>query len=666
MKIMLERKYVNLLLIAGMMWMIIFAALSTYHITKSKVVNQSIIHSHQIIERVDETIILVNSLDSAVRGYFITKNKNYLAEYESLKIDININLNDIAHLVKDDSVQTKNVSEFSKVIKDRFIEIGQKIDEYHKYGLPYLLNKYDTNNGIYKPKQIKSIGLQISDYEGDLLNYRNSETIQMFNIINIMILVSCIISFLLIFYGVLSLNKQIDTRKIVENKLRKSEMDLYQLAYHDPLTGLANRLLLYKIVEDAIIESSQSKKPFAILYIDVDNFKNVNDSLGHEVGDELLKIFSRRLESLIQHPNTVARIGGDEFMIVLTKFNSIYHLHSIAKSILSMTINEPISIDQIDKKIFITTSIGVSLYPDNGSDPSILIKNADIAMYHAKELGKNNYQFCSIEMAKKVEERAALEYHLHHAVSNDEFSLSYQPIVALHSQEIVGVEALIRWNKPNAGIIYPSDFIMIAESSGLIVPIGVWLLRKACHDAAVWHATNNKPITVAINISIRQFILSDFVTIVKDVLQQTQFDPRYLEFEITESVLLENSQSNMQALKELKELGIVITIDDFGTGYSSLSYLQSFSVDKVKIDKSFISKISHDNQSAAIIKAIITMAHSLGMRVVAEGVEHEHHVDFLTEHYCDEAQGYYFSHPIKSEDFHDFIRQGRNKSQIES
>jgi diguanylate cyclase (GGDEF)-like protein len=664
MKIMLERKYINLLLVAGVVWMVIFAALTSYQIAKLKTTNQATLHSHHVIERVDETIILLNSLDSAVRGYFITKNTNYLAEYNLLEIDIKSNLNDIAHLVSDDPKQSQRVMQFNQLVIERFSDINKKIDEYHKYGLSYLLNKYDTNNGIYKPKEIKNVGLSISEYEGQLLNKRNSRTIDMFNIINMMILLSCIIGFLLILYGVLSLNKQIDIRKKIENKLRKSENDLYQLAYHDPLTGLANRLLLYKMVEDAIAAASKYNKIFAILYIDVDNFKNVNDSLGHEIGDQLLKIFSHRLESLIDSPNVVARIGGDEFMIVLTEFSSIYHLHTIAKNILRMTITEPISIDQIDKKIFITTSIGISLYPDNGNDPSILIKNADIAMYHAKELGKNNYQFCSLEMAKKVEERAALEYHLHHAVSNDEFSLSYQPIVALHSHEIVAVEALIRWNKPNAGIIYPSDFIMIAESSGLIVPIGVWLLKKACHDAAVWHATNDKPITVAINISIRQFVLSDFVSIVKSVLQQTQFNPKYLEFEITESVLLENSQSNMQALKELKELGIVITIDDFGTGYSSLSYLQSFSVDKVKIDKSFINKITHDNQSSAIIKAIITMAHSLGMRVIAEGVEHEHHINFLKEHQCDEAQGYYFSHPIKSEDFHDYIRQRRNPSEI--
>ncbi len=288
-------------------------------------------------------------------------------------------------------------------------------------------------------------------------------------------------------------------------------------------------------------------------------------------------------------------------------------------------------------------SMGISVYPYNGVDAKTLMKNADIAVYRAKELGKNNYQFCTHEMTLAVEERALLDYHLHDAVLKEEFVLLYQPKVALHDESPVGIEALIRWNRPNGSLVYPSHFISLAESNGLIVPIGEWMLRTACLQGKSWLAMGLPVKNIAINISTRQFIESNFVERVVTIVDETGFDPSLLEIEITESILMENTNNNIASLKALKKLGVTITIDDFGTGYSSLNYLRQFPIDKLKIDQSFVSEITSASHDSSIISAIIVMAHSLGIKVVAEGVETSMQADFLQKHGCDEAQGFYYS-----------------------
>ncbi|WP_293934326.1 EAL domain-containing protein [Iodobacter sp.] len=440
----------------------------------------------------------------------------------------------------------------------------------------------------------------------------------------------------------------------VSERLR-NEAQLAQLATHDPLTGLANRALLNDRLARAITRSQRYGSIAAILLIDLDRFKNVNDSLGHAVGDILLKLVATRLESLMRAGDTVARMGGDEFAIV-TDLAAQEDAATVARKILN-SLAKPCSIG--DNELFVTASIGISFAPEDGMDTDSLLRRADVALYQVKENGRNHFRFFAPEMNQKASRILEMESALRNALLRNEFELYYQPKIDLFSGALVGAEALIRWQHPILGQIQPSQFIPFAEESGLILPIGEWVLNEACQQAKKWQ--EKCPISVAVNLSALQFRQDNIVEIITEALNRAQLNSKYLELELTESVVVQNLDAAIVYLKRLKQLGVSLAMDDFGTGYSSLSYLKQFPFDTLKIDRSFIQNVITEPNDAMIAIAIINMAHSMRLNVVAEGVETESQLHFLHRQNCDQIQGYYFSKPLTAIDFDHFISEVRQR-----
>ncbi|AYR25802.1 putative bifunctional diguanylate cyclase/phosphodiesterase [Herbaspirillum rubrisubalbicans] len=441
---------------------------------------------------------------------------------------------------------------------------------------------------------------------------------------------------------------------ITERKLYEAEMR--HQATHDALTGLPNRNMLHEHLQRAIQVARQKGGLTAVVFVDLDQFKFINDSLGHQVGDELLKAVAQRLQACLRDTDMVARQGGDEFVLVLqNQTGGELGIAEVMQRILA-AVARPWQTG--DRELQITASIGVSRYPADGKDVETLLKQADSAMYRAKEQGRNNFQFFAPWMDTQVSNRLEMLINLRRALDHDEFKLYYQPKLSLKDGRVIGAEALIRWQSPEQGMVPPDRFIPFAEEAGLIVPIGEWVLRTACHQNKRWQQAGLPPIPVAVNLSPRQLnqSLPDFVS---GVLAQSGLDAACLELEITENVVMKDAEKSVATLHALKRLGLQISVDDFGTGYSSLSYLRRFPVDALKIDKSFVRDIARDADSAAIVKAVISLAHILNLRVIAEGVEDEQQHAFLKENACDEVQGYYFGKPMAVEDFTAWMsRQG--------
>jgi diguanylate cyclase (GGDEF)-like protein/PAS domain S-box-containing protein len=428
---------------------------------------------------------------------------------------------------------------------------------------------------------------------------------------------------------------------------RAMALQMTHSAEHDFLTGLPNRMLLNDRISQAIVLASRHNKHVAILFLDLDGFKHINDSLGHPVGDKLLQSIATRLVDCVRASDTVSRQGGDEFVVLLSEVELSEDAAITARRML-LAVSRPHSIDQHD--LHITTSIGVSVYPEDGLDAETLIKNADTAMYQAKESGRQSFQFFKPAMNARAVERQSIEESLRRALERQEFVLYYQPKVDLTTGAITGAEALIRWNHPTRGLIPPMDFIPIAEDCGLILSIGAWALREACAQSRVWTKAGLPDVTMAVNVSAIEFRDKNFLNRLFEVISETGLDPRLLELELTESVLMKHATSTAVILQTLREAGIRLAVDDFGTGYSSLSYLRKFPVDAVKIDQSFIRQISADDDTT-IVKAVIGMARGLKLRVIAEGVETPEELAFLRAYRCDEAQGYYFSRPVPARQF---------------
>jgi diguanylate cyclase (GGDEF)-like protein/PAS domain S-box-containing protein len=425
---------------------------------------------------------------------------------------------------------------------------------------------------------------------------------------------------------------------------RKNDAERIQhLAYSDALTGLPNRRLVQDRLTQALASARRQKNRVALLFLDLDRFKNINDSLGHAVGDLLLQQVAGRLKTWGREQDTIARVGGDEFLLVLTGLKDITDAAVAAERLMDAIIVE-YSIQ--GHALNISCSLGISIFPEHGTNSETLIKNADIAMYSAKESGRNGFRFFTADMDAQAAERLTLENSLQQALDNKQLFLAYQPQMDIVSGKIVGVEALLRWQHPKLGLVPPDKFITIAENSGLIVPVGEWVLRTACAQARKWQEAGLLPVRVAVNVSTVQFRRQGFSKQVERVLHETGFDPQYLELELTESLLLANAEANLSVIQELKALGVTLAIDDFGTGYSSFSYLRQFQVSKLKIDRVFIRDVAVNPDDAAITAAIISMAKSLRLKVIAEGVETEEQMSFLRDHQCDEIQGYYFSKPL--------------------
>ena len=442
---------------------------------------------------------------------------------------------------------------------------------------------------------------------------------------------------------------------------KKTDDRLNYLAYYDHLTGLPNRGLYVDRLQQAMKTADRDDHMVAILFIDLDQFKTINDSLGHDAGDILLKEAAQRLQSCVRASDTVARWGGDEFSLVLHDVKNIENVNVVAEKLIER-FSKPFNI--VNKRLFVTASIGIILYPLDDSSVDSLLKNADAAMYYAKETGRNNYQFYNHEMTTRLEERTGLQIELRQALGDDEFILFYQAQVDTSSHTVVGMEALIRWQHPERGLIPPDEFINLAEETGLIVPIGEWVLREACKQNLLLQASGLPPVKISVNLSARQLMESNLVQKFVQILDQTGHPPALLDLEITESMLMSDMERVSQTLKELSALGIAISIDDFGTGHSSLAYLKQFPISTLKIDRSFIRDIPDDKDDMSITIAIINMANALGIETIAEGVETREQLEFLKLHKCNLMQGYYFSKPVAFDEVEKLLQQEQDDAQM--
>ena len=448
----------------------------------------------------------------------------------------------------------------------------------------------------------------------------------------------------------------ITERKVAEERIQS-------LAYFDALTGLPNRTLLRDRLTLALASARRNKSKVALFFLDLDRFKNINDSLGHSVGDLLLKGIAERLKTWGREQDTIARLGGDEFLVVLNDVREVGDAAVAARRFMdSMTAEIVIQ----NHTLSVSCSLGISIYPEHGTDSETLIKNADAAMYTAKDSGRNNFKFFTADMNARAVERLNLENSLRAALERKELFLMYQPQMDMASGKMIGLEALLRWQHPEMGLVPPNDFIRIAENSGLIVPIGEWVLRTACSQARKWQDEGLAAVSVAVNVSAVQFRREGFCELVRKVLLDTGIPPQYLELEVTESLLLSSADVTFSVLQELKDMGLSLSIDDFGTGYSSLSYLKRFPVSKLKIDRSFVRDVALDPDGAAITTAIISMAKSLNLKVIAEGVEDEAQMSFLRAHHCDEIQGYYYSKPLMTDEIAAKLRADCSGAQVKS
>jgi diguanylate cyclase (GGDEF)-like protein/PAS domain S-box-containing protein len=439
------------------------------------------------------------------------------------------------------------------------------------------------------------------------------------------------------------------------SEARAMSRQMSHSAQHDFLTGLPNRMLVNDRLRQAIALALRRSSKLALLFLDLDGFKHINDSLGHLIGDQLLKSIAGRLVNCVRASDTVSRQGGDEFVVLLAEVKESSDAAITAKKILQ-AVAEPHCIDQHD--LHVTTSIGLSVYPDDGLDAETLIKNADLAMYQAKESGRQSYQFFKPAMNVRAVERQSIEESLRRALERQELAVHYQPKVNLNTGEIIGAEALVRWNHPERGPVSPGKFIPVAEDCGLIVSIGNWVLREACRQTRAWADAGLPLATIAVNISAIEFRNEHFLDGVFAILQDTGLSPRRLELELTETVLMKRADSTESVFKKLRAAGVQLAVDDFGTGYSSLSYLRKFPIDSLKIDQSFVRQITANPDDTAIVTAVISMGRSLNLRVIAEGVETRHEMEFLQAHHCDEAQGYYFSRPLAAPEFGRLLETG--------
>jgi diguanylate cyclase (GGDEF)-like protein/PAS domain S-box-containing protein len=424
---------------------------------------------------------------------------------------------------------------------------------------------------------------------------------------------------------------------------KRAEEQIEFHAYHDVLTALPNRKLFTDRLRHSLSRAKRAGRSLAVMFIDIDHFKTINDTLGHTAGDDLLLEMARRLRACVRDDDTVARLGGDEFTIILAELRHPEDAVAVAQKILD-TVQLPLTISGMP--IVVTASVGISLYPVDGADPEALLRNADSAMYRAKEAGRNTYQLCTDEMKQRAMDRLSVESRLRTAVRDETLMLAYQPQINLVTGRTIGVEALVRWNDPERGVMEPAAFIPIAEESRLIVPLGEWVLRTACKQTKEWHDAGSGPVRIAVNLSARQFQQHDLVAMVESALQNASLSPSSLELEITETTAMQNAEVTVETLRSLRELGVGISIDDFGMGYSSLNYLRRFPITGVKIDRAFVSDVTTNDGDAAIVSAVIGMARNLRLRVTAEGVETAEQFAFLRSRECDEAQGFYFGRPV--------------------
>ena len=454
--------------------------------------------------------------------------------------------------------------------------------------------------------------------------------------------------------GVIEVLRDVTERVRAEAQAKEKDERLNYLAFHDSLTHLPNRALFYDRLQHALAKARRSGKKSALLYLDLDLFKKINDSLGHQAGDRVLCEVARRIRRIVRKADTVARLGGDDFVIILEEVDGVSRITRVAQKIREV-LSEVVFVG--DHRLYVSASIGISLFPDDGQDVERLLRAAEMAMYRAKEEGRNGYQLYQEKMNSRAQEMLLMESHLREALEKEQLVLHYQPQVVLSTGRHVGAEALLRWEHPERGLIGPDQFIPLAEETGLIVPIGEWVIRNACRQLKRWMDRGLPPMLIAVNVSARQFRQSNIIQLVSDILLETGLPPELLELEITESTIMNDVEAAIVTMENLNSLGVKIAIDDFGTGYSSLAYLKKFPIQKLKVDRTFVRDISCDPNDAGIVSAIIAMAHTLNLEVVAEGIETLDHLQFLQKTGCEVGQGYLFSRPVPQEEFLTLIKE---------
>ena len=452
----------------------------------------------------------------------------------------------------------------------------------------------------------------------------------------------------------ISLSLEIKKRRLIQEELKAQKEILHHNAHHDALTNLPNRVLFNDRLKQSIKQAQRNDDFIAVLFIDLDHFKGINDSMGHKVGDELLIEVARRLKSSIRQTDTLARLGGDEFTVILDQVQNTDAIVAITQGLLKV-MNDPVEIS--GHSFYISLSIGVAIYPEDGETVDELLKNADAAMYQAKDDGRNTYQFYTQIMTEKAFERVAMEASFRNALSHEEFEVYYQPQVDGRTGDYIGMEALIRWNHPDMGLITPANFLSFAEDTGLIIPLDLWAMRKAMTQITQWYQAGLKPGVLALNLSIKQLQKDDFLTTLQSILEETGCRPEWLELEVTEGQLIKDGRQAVRILNDIKELGVNLAIDDFGTGYSSLSQLKRLPIDKLKIDQSFIRDLPGDEEDSVISKSVIALSINMGLSVIAEGVERQEQRDFLLENGCYYMQGYFYGKPVPAEEMETKLKQ---------
>lgn len=458
-----------------------------------------------------------------------------------------------------------------------------------------------------------------------------------------------------------TMNIMINSIKDSRVALKEQKQALHYQAHHDALTGLANRFLFIDRLEQGIEKSKRNKSRMALLFIDLDHFKEINDSFGHKTGDKVLELVTRKLSHTIRGEDTLARLGGDEFTVMIEGLKDNQDASLLAEKIIH-TLSEPLKIEE--GEFYIGSSIGISVYPDNGNNSEDLLKHADAAMYKAKNEGRNNFQYYSSEMTEKAFERVSMEASLRAALKNDELLVYYQPQMNAVNDTLIGVEALVRWQHPTMGFMPPSKFIPVAESTGLILDLDLYVLKNAMIQLVEWYKQGLNPGVLAVNLSVKQFQQTDFVETIQGYLEETGCKPQWLELEVTESQLMKNPDQASKILHQLHEFGIKLALDDFGTGYSSLSYLKKLPLSRLKIDRSFIGDLPDDNEDASITQAIIALAQSLKMDLIAEGAETIAQKEFLIEHGCENIQGYLYGKPMPASEMMDFLSASIGQAEV--
>jgi diguanylate cyclase (GGDEF)-like protein len=584
----------------------------------------------QVVELLRTVSSAVADSEAGQRSYIISEREEYLEDSGELLRVADRRLNDIRPLIGNDALDLEKIGSLQSSIAARTAEFEHALDLLKNGDRVAALKAISTEESRRNLDDTYELFRQFRAKQGELFMQRTRQVQEhsRFSLATQYIATFFGLVFLALIYYLVY--REITVRRQTEEKLKI-------VATHDPLTALPNRTLLHERLSHALARAQRHGRPLAVLLVDLDRFKHVNDTLGHEAGDTLLQVAARRIDNCLRETDTMARQGGDEFVVLMDELSDREPILRVSQRILDAMV-EPFVIE--GQEIHVSASVGISVYPDDGRT---LLRNADIALYRAKGKGKNNYQFYSAQIDNYSRERLALETGLRRALERDELRLHYQPKVDLATGHICGMEALLRWQHPQMGPVAPDRFIPIAEESGLILPIGTWVLKTACMQNRAWQLQGMQRFPVAVNLSPRQFAEESLLDDIKSALADSGLEASDLELEITESMVMNDPEQAVNTLRRLKHLGIRVAIDDFGTGYSSLAYLKRFPIDSVKVDRSFVEDIPQDVDSMAIAQAIIAMAHTLRLKVVAEGVESEAQVSFLRGEGCDEIQGHYFS-----------------------